>query len=168
MTDAAYRAKSWLMRADELAEKRERTKRDLMLAKSKLNSGVVNYYGNGKTDQISSQERHEERLIEYSELVEQFENDTIALMHENNITLRVIDRMKRCLHRRILIDRYVLHRSWKEICNSGRYEIKRSQLLSHHLKALEELNEVLQPAELLAIPTEKPPKESSSKIEQAL
>ena len=143
MTDEAYHAKNWLMRADELELQWKRTARQILVIKDKIDGGVANYYGLGSGDSISAQARHEDLLLEYSMLQEQLEEELSRCLYEDNITLRVIDRIDNPLYRAILIARYICRSDWKTITKSFQTELKRTRLKFFHNQALEELALIL-------------------------
>lgn len=143
MTDSAYRAKNWLMRADELDSQWRKTRNRVSFIQNKLHGGVSNYYGSGKSDLITAQASHEDLLLEYSLVQEQFEKELTRCLHEDNITLKVIDRLSDPLHRSILIAKYICRISLNEFSKRSHLELKRSQLYEHHNKAIEELALIL-------------------------
>ena len=143
MTDEVYQVKNWLMRADELDQQWKRTRNKVLLIQDRLNGGVTNYYSSGKKDLITAQSNHEDLLMEYSMLREQLDREIEQCLHEDNITLQVIDCMGSPFHRSILIARYVCRMDWNTILKDPLVEVKKTQLLEHHKLALEELALIL-------------------------
>lgn len=144
MTDKVYLAKIWLMRADELDLQWKRTRDKIMFIQDKLNGGVSKYYGSGKGDPISAQASHEDLLLEYSMLRERFELEINRCLHEDNITLIIIERVNNPLHRSILTAKYICRISFKEFSKNSHIELKKSQIYEQHKKALEEIASILE------------------------
>ena len=152
MTDKAYQAQLWLMRADELEKQWRSTSERILYIQNKLNGGVANYYGSGKSDRISAQASHEDLLIEYSMLKDRLDKELSMCLHEDNITIRVLDRMTNHFHSSILIARYICRNNWKEIVKMYGKKLSKNQYFNHHNQALEELSVILDSVILEEIP----------------
>lgn len=144
MTDAAYTAKNWLLRSEDLEEKRKQTLRALQLLESKVNNCVSNYEMRGHGDLISAQAAREDLIIEYSTTCAKYEDIINAISREDIITLRVIERMKNAQHRALLIARYINRKSLAEIAKSKVLKMSQSHLYRQHDLALEELAAILE------------------------
>ena len=143
MTDSAYRAKTWLRRADTLESDRRKAANKLLRIEAKVNNCVINYEGEGGRDQLSGQTAHEDLLYSYSIAAAELEQITNKVIREDLITLHVIDKIPNAFHRAILTGRYISRYSMTQMVQCGQYELKKSQLIEHHNKALEELAAVL-------------------------
>lgn len=152
MTDEAYHTKNWLMRADELEEQWKRTRTKVMIIQSKLSGGVSNYSSSGKKDLITAQSVHEDLMLEYSLLQDQLDRELTQCLHEDNISIMVIQRMRDPFHRAILISKYICRDSLNTLAKNPKIGLNKSQLYAHHNRALEELAEILDSVELNEIP----------------
>lgn len=155
MTDAAYRAKNWLMRTDELEEQRLKQIEKVMLLESKLNNCVSHYESNGGRDPVSSRAAHEDLLLDYSIERKKLEEITNKVMRDEIITIKVIDRINNYLYHAILFDAHINRRSISEMAKKGGYELKKSQLYEQYKKALEALAEILETKPPEIIPNEE-------------
>ena len=168
MTDAAYNAKNWLMRTDEIEEQRKRQTSKVMLIESKLNNCVAHYETSGRRDLISAQAAREDLLADYATERAKLEAITEKVLHEDLITIKVLDRLKSTLHHVILFERHVNRRSIKAMAKSGNYNMKEKRLYDHYNLALQELAEILEQNKTLEIiPNEKPKAEQITIINAA-
>ena len=158
MTDAAYNAKNWLMRTDDLEEQRLKQINKVMLIESKLNSCVSHYETSGRRDLISAQAAREDLLADYATERAKLEAITEKVSREDIITIKVIDKLKSVLHHAILFDVHLNRRSINEMAKSGMYEMKKTQLYTHYNLALQELAEILEQNN----PPEKLPPENTN------
>ncbi len=143
MTDSAYRAKIWLRRYDTLERDRRKAANELLRIEAKVNNCVTNYGGSSSCDQISEQETREDFLLLYSSAAAELERITNKVIRADLETIHVIDKMPNGFHRAILTGRYINRYSMAQMVKCGQYELKKSQLIEHHNKALEELAAVL-------------------------
>lgn len=168
MTDAAYMAKNWLMRAEELEEQRKKQFSKVMLIESKVNNCVSHYETSGRRDLISAQASREDLLADYAMEREKLEVITNQVLHEDNITLKAIDLIPNGTYRALLISRHITRNTMKQIEKSGALNIKISQLFNIYEKALQELARILEhnkPLEI--IPNETPKAEQITIINAA-
>lgn len=168
MTDAAYIAKNWLMRTDDLEEQRIKQINKVMLIESKVNNCVSHYETSGRRDLISAQAAREDLLADYATERAKLEAITEKVLHEDLITIKVLDRLKITLHAVILFERHVNRHSIRTMVKSGMYEIKEKRLYDHYNLALQELAEILEqnnPPEI--IPNKNPNAEQITIINAA-
>ena len=144
MTDAAYNAKNWLMRVDELEEKRKKQINKVMLIEAKLNNCVSHFDLSGSRDPISARAAHEDLLADYITARDELEHITNLVIHEDYITIRVVERLNNACYAALLFDIHLNRHSITAIVKSNRYEVKRTQLYNYYLKALQELAEILE------------------------
>lgn len=143
MTDSALYAKSWLKRSDELENERKRIANRVLFLQSKVNNCVVNYDSSGQNDPITAREKHEDMLIEYSSACSELEEITERVLHEDNQTIKVMEKLPQRIYAIILFDRFVNRLAWKEMIKCGRYELKRHQLNNIQNEALDALGLIL-------------------------
>ena len=155
MTDSSYRAKNWLMRSDELEDERKRAIGKVLFLESKVNNCVSSYDYTSRRDPISSRAAHEDLLADYVSACDELEDITEKVLHEDNLTIRVMDRMKNKTYVALLFDRYVNRLSWAVIEKSNKYNVKKAQLYRYHREALESLGNILESCTPEIIPTEK-------------
>ena len=160
MTDAAYNAKYWLMRTDDINEQQIKQANKVMLIGNKLNNCVSHYETSGRRDLISAQAAREDLLADYATEREKLETIIETAARENVITIRMINKLKSNLHQVILFDVHINHQSIKTLSKSGKFEIKERQLYNIYKLSLQELAEILEHN-----PPEKIPKEKT-KAEQ--
>lgn len=140
MNDAIYSVKVWLTRADELENKRKKQVYHVALIASKLNRCVSSYESSGiGHDLTSAQAKHEDLLADYVTACQQLENITAIVLHEDILTIRVINRLNNIMHQALLLDIHVNRLTLNEISKSGKYELKKRQLYNHYQQALQEL-----------------------------
>lgn len=159
MTDAAYNAKNWLMRYEDLEEERIKAAGHVMMLRAKVNNCVSSYEYTGHRDQIGARAAHEDLLADYSEACDRLEAITEQVLHEDNITIIVLGRMKNKLYAAFLFDRFVNRIKMNEILKTHRYELKKSQLYRTQAAALDALGQILET---------RPPEIASSSKEQEL
>ena len=161
MTDSVYRAKNWLMRADELEEQRKKQIQKIELIETRLNNCIVNYESTGARDPISARAAHEDLLADYASARAELEKITNKLIKEDTITRQALEPMSNHLYIALLIDKYISRRSIKEIAKSGDYkpnsegQYSEAQLFRIHEKALKEFAEILEPPKLVIVPNQK-------------
>lgn len=153
MTDAAYQAKEWLERLEELYMQAEKIEREISIMEDHINNAVGNYEytGRGHTDLIVRQQQREDALLEYSAKKAKYEREYLKFVKEEIITLKVLDRMKNREHAVLLINRYINRLSWEKISNRKRYNPLTAQTQKKHVMALEELSTLLKTEEPRAI-----------------
>lgn len=144
MTDAAFSAKNWLMRYEDLEQERIRAAGRVMLLRAKVNNCVSSYENTGRRDAISSRAAHEDLLADYSEACRDLEAITEKVLHEDNITITVLERLHNRLYANILFDRFVNRMSMKEMQKLQRYELKKSQMYRTQAAALDALGRILE------------------------
>jgi len=154
MTDRAYRAKNWLMRADVLEDERKRALNRLLLLESKVNSCVVNYDCIGSRDPMTARAAHEDLIIEYSKTRAELENITDRVIHEDLITLRAIDRLNNTKLQSLLVARYIARKSVKTLINEKVFEYEKTQIYKLEYKALDIFGAILETKPEI-IPAEK-------------
>ena len=153
MTNSAYQAKNWLMRAEALEDERNRLINRIALIESRVNNAVVHYDSSGGGhDRISSQAAHEDMLIEYSEALDRLEKVTNRVIHEDIISINTIDRLNNTKYCTLLIARYVARKSMKTIIEENIFNYERSHLYKMEHKALDALGSILNSGELREIP----------------
>ena len=141
MTDSVYRAKNWLMRADELEEQRKKQLDKIAFIESRINNCIINYESTGARDPISARAAHEDLLADYASARDELERITRTLLKEDIITRKALEPMSNHLYIALLIDKYISRRSIKEIAKSGDYkpnseaQYSEAQLFRIHEKA---------------------------------
>lgn len=144
MTDRAYRAQNWLLRAEDLEQERERKYNALLFLSDKVNKCISSYEQTGRRDLISAQASHEDLLLTYSEKSAELERITNQLSYEHVITMKVIERLPKVIYRIVLFDRYINHIKWRDMPKLKRYDVKLSQIHNYHREALDALGAILE------------------------
>jgi len=144
MTDRAYFAQNWLMRTNDLEEKRLRQIDKVSLIESKLNNCVSSYELTSSRDPISAQAHHEDLLADYATAQEELEKITELVLHEDNITIEVVESLHNYLYEALLLAVHLNRKSIKEIAKSKKCEYKKTQLYCYYKEALEALGKILE------------------------
>ena len=153
MTDAAYKAKSWLNRLIDLYDTAEKTRHEIEVIESRINNAVSNYEntGRGRSDLIVKQQQHEDALIDYSIKCADYERQYFEFVRQEMITINVIHRIPDGRARALLIDRHINRNSIETIAKQNYYGLKKSQLFRLYNQALEMLAALLDTEEPRAI-----------------
>lgn len=143
MTDSAYQAKEWMERLSDLYGQTQKTARIVDILSSRINSTVGNYesFGRGKTDLIVKQQQHEDALLDYSEMVSQYEKEERQYLRETARTRRVIEKMGDPDLIALAIDRYINLMKWEDIVSAE--HVSRAEAFRIHDRMLNKMAEVL-------------------------
>ena len=142
MRDDCYQAKLWLNRNYYAWRQLDADKRMLSIIENKLGSGVANYQNDGTGgDSDAARARHEDTLLEYSEMRAKIEREERELLQEMQKTRRAIDRLEDDDCKAVAIDRYISRLKWNDIADLE--HISRAQLFRVHGKMLEQMAEIL-------------------------
>ena len=143
MTDSAYRAKNWLMRFDALIDERQKKINKVALLNAKVNNCVSGYDFTGRKDPITARAAHEDLLIEYSSACQELETINNKIIYEDNITIKILSKINNTRFRVVLFARYVNRKPWQQLNKERLCGLKRTQLQTIHLQALEALGAIL-------------------------
>lgn len=117
MTDRAYRAKCWLNRNYNLNKQVEADQRMLEILQDRLGSGVAKYESDGTEchDSDAARKRHEDILLELSQLRERYEREKRQLVEETAKTRKAIGELQDPAQRAVAVDRYINRLKWENI-----------------------------------------------------
>lgn len=143
MTDRAYQAKNWLNRNYHLSRQVEADQRMLELLNNRLGSGVAKYESDGSEshDSDAARARHEDTLLEYSQLKEKLEKESIILVQETAKTRKAIDELGDPALKALAVDRYINRLRWEDISKLEHISI--AQVFRINEKMLEEMSHIL-------------------------
>lgn len=142
MRDDCYQAKLWLNRNYYSSRQLDADKRTLSILENKLGSGVAKYENDGTGgDSDAARLRHEDALLDYSEMRKKIEREEKELSLETQKTRRAIDKLEGDDCKAVAIDRYINYLKWNDI--SDLEHISRAQLFRVHGKMLEQMAEIL-------------------------
>lgn len=144
MTDAAYNAKNWLMRTNEIEERRIKAANKKAFIEAKLNSCVSCYEITGHRDQIGARAAHEDLLLDYSIACDELEKITRQVMYADHVTIEELEKVQPTIYRVVLICRYINRITIIQMVRSGKFEYKRTQLYEIEKRALETLGGILE------------------------
>lgn len=144
MTDRAYRAKNWLLRVEELEELRKCKINTVMMLEAKVNNCIVNYESSGTRDPITSRAAREDVIIDYSTAKAELEEITNRVIHEDLITIRMIERLNNMRYCCLLTARYVARKSMKTIIDEQLFNYEKTQYYKLEHKALDALGQILE------------------------
>ena len=144
MTDRAYRAKNWLLRVEELEELRKCKINTVMMLEAKVNNCIVNYESNGSRDPMTARAAKEDVIIDYSNARAELQELTERVIHEDLITIAMIERLHNMKYCCLLTARYVARKSMKQIINEKMFSYEKTQFYKLEHKALDALGEILE------------------------
>ena len=141
-------AKAWLNRNYLFTRKVMADKRTLERLENQLSSGVARYEndGTGGNDQDAARKRHEDALIDYSEILSRYEAENRQLIRETAKTRRAIEKLEDPDLIAIATDRYLNLMKWEDIAAAE--SISRAQVFRIHDKMLEKMVKILRTEDL--------------------
>lgn len=132
-------AKFWLNRNYLFIRKVMADKRTLERLENQLGSGVAKYEndGTGGLDQDAARKRHEDALIDYSEILTRYESEERQLITETAKTRRAIEKLEDNDLIAVATDRYINLMKWEDIAVAE--SVSRAQVFRLHDKMLEKM-----------------------------
>lgn len=143
MTNKARRAKDWLNRNYHLSRQVEADQRMLELLDNRLGSGVAKYESDGSEchDSDAARARHEDTLLDYSQLKEKLEKETLILVQETTKTRKAIEELSDPALKAVAVDRYINRLRWEDISKVEHISI--AQVFRINEKMLEQMSDIL-------------------------
>lgn len=144
MTNRAYRAKLWLNRNYNLNKQVEADQRMLEILQDRLGNGVAKYESDGSEchDSDAARQRHEDTLLEMSQLRERYEREKRQLVEETAKTRKAISELQDPAQRAVAVDRYINGLKWENIAELEHVAI--AQVYRIHRTMLEQMATVLE------------------------
>ena len=136
-------AKNWLNRNFNAYKQLEADQRMLEIILNRLQSGVARYESDGTEchDPDASKARHDDALLEYSELKAKVEKEEKRLVSEAIKTREAISQLSDPAHRAVAVDRYINRLRWEDIATLEHISI--AQVYRLNLTMLEKMAEIL-------------------------
>lgn len=143
MKSKCIKAQHWLNRNYNAYRKLEADKRMLEVMKNRLGSGVSKYESDGSEshDTDKARARHEDALLDFSELKGKIEKEERRLFAETVETKAKIDQLDDPTLQAIATDRYINCLKWEDIARLE--HISRAQLYRFNTKMLEQMADIL-------------------------
>lgn len=143
MNKESKEAKRWLNRNYLFIRKVMADKRTLEKLENQLGSGVSKYEndGTGNNDQDIARKRHEDALIDYSEILTRYESEERQLIKETAKTRRAIEELDDPDLIAVATDRYINLMKWEDIAVAE--SVSRAQVFRLHDKMLEKMAKIL-------------------------
>lgn len=141
-------AKFWLNRNYLFTRKVMADKRTLERLESQIAGGVAKYESDGTSsgDRDAARRRHEDALIDYSEILSRYEEEERQLIKEVARTRRAIEKLEDPDLIAIATDRYLNLMKWEDIAEAK--SVSRAQVFRIHDRMLEKMVKILRTEDL--------------------
>lgn len=142
MTDEQYQTHLWLNRNRDFQRRLDADRKMLIKLETRISGGVAQYETDGAShDSQTARARHEDALLDYSEMCKKVESEESRYLAETVKTKRAIDELSDDKYNALATKFYINGETMERIAREEHYS--RAQAYRYRNKMLDEMTEIL-------------------------